>query len=88
MSRYLLRKLHLLTQWHLLPIGILQHAAEKIAQAGNHAHRCIVSFLAYQSCDGIERIEEEVGLDLPPQGIELRFRELLVEARGFCLFIG
>ena len=73
---------------NLLPIGILQHAAEKVAQAGHHAHRCIVSFLAYQSCDGIERIEEEVGLDLPPQGIELRFRKLLVEARGFCLFIG
>ena len=81
-------KVQFLAQRHLLPAGILHHAAQKVAQPSDHAHGCIVSFLAHQAGDGVERIEQKVRLDLPAQCVELGLRELLVEPRGLGLLMG
>src|SRR5260370_269738 len=78
----LLCELQFLYQRHLLPIRIFHHPAQKVAQLGNHAHCRIVSFLAHEASDGIERVEQKVWLDLPPEGMELCCQKLLVEAWG------
>ena len=64
--KILLDKLHFLTQRHLLSVGILHHAAQKVAQLRNHVDGSIVSSLAHQSRNGIECIEKKVWLDLSP----------------------
>ena len=64
---------------------IIEDAAEKVAQAGNHADRFIVSFLANQCRDSMKRVEEEVRFNLPSKRLKSCGGKLLVEARSFCL---
>ena len=76
-----LQILDFLRQRHLRAVGILRGATQKLAEPDDHAHGRIVSLIANQSSDGIERIEHEVRLDLPAQRGELRSGELLIESR-------
>jgi hypothetical protein len=71
-----------------LLVGILQDAAQKIAEPHDHVHGRIVSFLANESGDCIESIEQKVRLDLLPQCVELRLGELLAETCSFSALPG
>ena len=81
----LLRELEFLSERDLLPVGILHDAAQEIAQPGDHADGSIVPIFANQPGDCVERIEQEMRLDLAAKRIQLRLRQLLVEACGFGL---
>src|SRR5207302_468888 len=81
----LLREVQFFGKWNLLPIGIVHYPPQEIAQAHDHAHGCVISFFPDQSGDGIERVEQEMRLDLSAQRAELRLRELLVEMRRLGL---
>src|SRR5262249_8622993 len=81
----LLEKLYFISQRDQLPAGIFDDAAQKITQPCDHTHSSIVSFFAYQSGDSIERVEQEVRLDRPPQRLKSCLGKLLVEAGGLSL---
>src|SRR5690348_10892399 len=59
----LVEQFEFLTKRDLLPAGILQYAAEKIAKTGDHIGRVVVSALADKRGNRIERIEQKMGLD-------------------------
>src|SRR5262249_11147469 len=81
----LLQKIHFLSQCDYMPVGSFDDTAQKVTQPCDHVYSSIISFFAHQAGDGIERVEKKVRLDLPPQGIQLRFRKLLVKAGGLRL---
>ena len=59
--KILLRKLHFLSQRHLLPGRVLKKPAQKIAQPGNHAHRGIVPSLTYQPAMALSVLKRKWG---------------------------
>jgi len=61
-----LQEFHLFAQRHLLFARVLDHPAQKVAESGDHIDGVIISLLAHQSGDGIQRIEQKVRLDLTP----------------------
>ncbi len=81
-------ELQLLCQGHLLPIRVFEHAAHEVAQFGDHGDGCVVSLLAHQAGDGIQRVEKKVWLDLPAKRAELRCHQLLIEPCGLGLLKG
>ena len=59
---------------------------QTIAQIGNNAYRRLIPAFAHEGGDGIQRVEEEMRLDLLSHGLELGLRQQLVQARAFgCL---
>ena len=54
-------------------IVILEQRAQDVAQLHNHLPRHLRPE-ADQRSDGIERVEQKVGIDLPLQGVEARFQ--------------
>jgi len=71
----------------LLAGGLVEHVAKEVAEAGDHGEGGFFASFADEAGDGVEGVEEEVGLDLLAEGVELGFGELLVEARGFGLLL-
>src|SRR5438093_1150188 len=73
-----LQKIELLPQRHGLRPTAVDRIAEKIAQSGDHAsHAGRIAF--YERGDSIQSIEQKVRIDLRPQRIEARIRELRVQ---------
>src|ERR671939_594625 len=76
-----MQELHLLIQRDLLRAGVLQRQAQEVAEARDHrAGR--LSVLVEQGRDGVERVEEEVRVELHLQSLKLRLRELCLKLRG------
>src|SRR6267143_1451652 len=65
----LLERLHLSSRTH--------RVTQQVAQVSQQP-ACLVRILGHQPCDGIERVEEEVGLEVRAQLGELRLRAKLV----------
>ena len=84
----LLGELQFLAERHLLSVGILHHSPQEVTQPDDHAHGRVVSFFAHQAGNGVERVEQEMRLDLPAQRAELGLRELLAETRRLGLLKG
>ena len=64
---------------------IVEDASEKVAQAGNHADRFIISFLANQAAIPVQGVEQEVRFNLPSKRLKPGRGKLFVQARSFCL---
>ena len=52
---------------HLRTVRVLGGATQELAEPDDHAHRRVVSMIAHETGDGIERVEHEVRLHLPAQ---------------------
>ena len=81
----LLCKCHLFLQRHLLASGVIQHPAQEITQFCDHADGGVIPSLTHEAGNGVERIEQEMRLNLLSQGVQLSLNELLIESRGFSL---
>src|SRR5579862_9284132 len=77
-----LQILDLLSQGDLRAVGVLRCAPQELAESDDHAHCGVVSVIANQAGDRIERVVHEVRLYLPAQRRKLSFRELLIDARS------
>src|SRR5947199_3061482 len=65
----------------LLIAGVIERVAQQLAETGQHGDRFIVAFHANESADGVERVEEEVRLDLQLQRVQARVGERRLELR-------
>src|SRR3954453_554578 len=71
--------LELAPQGDLLGLDVVEHAAQEIAQAGEHLLRLRPSPLAHQHHDGVQGVEQEMRLELAFESGELRLHELRPE---------
>src|SRR5215204_1094062 len=74
------QELKLLLERDLLRAGVLQGETEEVAQSSDHAVGR-VRVAVQEGGDGVERVEEEVRMELHLEGFELRLRELRLEPR-------
>jgi len=72
----------------LLPRGVFKNSTEQITEANDHANGSLVAAFADQAGDGVECVEEKVGLDLLAQSAELGFRKLLIQTGCLSVLLG
>ncbi len=63
----------------LLATGGVEGHAQQLADAGEHADGAGGVLLAHEDGDGVERVEEEVRVELGAQGFELRMGQARFE---------
>ena len=70
-----------LAQWDFVLVGALERQAEQIAQARNHAIGGLDVFV-HQGGDRVERIEQEMRVELHLQRLKLCLGQPLLQFRG------
>jgi hypothetical protein len=66
-------ELEFFSEGDLLAIGVFEDSPHEVAQFDDHGDSCVVSFLANETGDGVEGVEEEVRLYLAAESAELGF---------------
>ena len=82
-----LHEAELFPQRHLVPLTVPERLPEQLAQAGDGGGRRLAPAVADEGGDGVERIEEEVRLELHSERGELGLGELGLEAHGLELAV-
>ncbi len=75
----LAREQQLLRQRDFVNVPRLEHASEHVAQARDQLHRDVRLSLPHQHRNRVERVEQEVRVELHPERLKLRARELPFE---------
>jgi len=74
-----LNEIDLVSQFNFLFRGILERVTQEIAQTNKHRDRRLILVVAHQTHDAVQRVEEEVRVQLHSQRLELRLCELRFE---------
>ena len=69
-------------QRHLLRVHVGEHRAQQVAEARQRLLGLLALLLAHQHHDGVQRVEQEVRLQLRLERAEARLRHLGLELRG------
>ncbi len=74
------QEVHLFLHAHAQPLRAVRHAPQQVAQGGDDGDRIGVPLFAYQPGHGVERVEDEMGLQLQPQRGKLCLRQQFGQA--------
>src|SRR5262245_20737763 len=77
--KILLEEGNLLAERNQLDIALLQDRTQEIAEARNHAHGGLIFLFAHQHGNGMQRVEQEMRMELHLERLQLRLRELAFE---------